>query len=262
MRSITATTALLFLTLGLVGCSGQSKPESAPEPQSTPVVASGPSQEEIANWADEALEKAELAWKESDGTALGMLSSNNGFWGAEGDDFEIPLNATCDALATMDARQFVIASIEIEDSYQDGVNAAYLAVAAENDYCAAREEALRVQAEEQAAAEAAAAAEKAAEAAMTVSQQQAVRKGNEYLDYTSFSRSGLIEQLEYEGFSNADATFAVDQISPDWNAQAAAKAQEYLDYTSFSRSGLIDQLLYEGFTREQAEHGANSVGLE
>lgn len=96
---------------------------------------------------------------------------------------------------------------------------------------------------------------------LTVSQKQAVRKAGEYLDYTSFSNSGLIAQLEYEGFSNADSTFAVDSLGIDWNEQAAKKAQEYLDYSSFSRSGLIDQLLYEGFTAEQAEYGTSAVGL-
>ncbi|XKG11107.1 Ltp family lipoprotein [Sutcliffiella horikoshii] len=34
----------------------------------------------------------------------------------------------------------------------------------------------------------------------------------DYLDYTAFSRSGLIQQLEFEGFSNADATYAVDEV--------------------------------------------------
>ncbi|MGW9167346.1 Ltp family lipoprotein [Agromyces sp. NPDC055658] len=96
--------------------------------------------------------------------------------------------------------------------------------------------------------------------AMTMGQQQAVGKAEDYLSFMAFSRTGLIEQLEYEGFSNADATFAVDHIAPDWNAQAAAKARSYLDTMSFSREGLIEQLVYEGFTQEQAEHGASANG--
>ncbi|WP_202409606.1 Ltp family lipoprotein [Halobacillus litoralis] len=32
----------------------------------------------------------------------------------------------------------------------------------------------------------------------------------DYLDYSSFSRSGLIDQLIYEGFSTEDATYAVN----------------------------------------------------
>lgn len=96
---------------------------------------------------------------------------------------------------------------------------------------------------------------------LTVAQEQAIGSAEDYLDYTAFSRSGLIEQLEYEGFSTDDATWAVDNVTVDWNEQAAASAQAYLDYSSFSRSGLIEQLEYEGFTPEQAEYGVNETGL-
>lgn len=95
---------------------------------------------------------------------------------------------------------------------------------------------------------------------LTIGQSNAVSKAKSYLDYTSFSRTGLIQQLEFEGFSVADATFAVDHVSPDWNAQAAAKAADYLDYTSFSRQGLIDQLVFEGFSLTEAEFGVAAVG--
>jgi hypothetical protein len=71
----------------------------------------------------------------------------------------------------------------------------------------------------------------------------------------------LIDQLVYEGYSKADASFAVDYIEVDWLEQAALKAQSYLDYSPFSRQGLIDQLVYEGFTQEEAVYGVNKVGL-
>lgn len=95
----------------------------------------------------------------------------------------------------------------------------------------------------------------------TVSQQNAERTARSYLEFTSFSRTGLIDQLEYEGFSTSDATWAVDRVAPDWNEQAALKAKSYLEYTSFSRAGLIRQLEYEGFTTEQAEYGVSQTGL-
>jgi hypothetical protein len=90
---------------------------------------------------------------------------------------------------------------------------------------------------------------------VSAGQQNALRTAEDYLAFTSFSRTGLIGQLEYEGYSTADATWAVDQLQVDWNVQAAKKAREYLDYTAFSRQGLIDQLLYEGFTPAEAEYG-------
>ncbi|MFG1793696.1 Ltp family lipoprotein [Nocardia sp. NPDC049149] len=94
---------------------------------------------------------------------------------------------------------------------------------------------------------------------ITASQRNAIRSARQYLDYSAFSRGGLIHQLEYEGFSTADATFAVDSLNVNWNEQAAKSAKQYLEYTSFSRSGLINQLVYEGFTRAQAEYGVNAA---
>ncbi len=83
-----------------------------------------------------------------------------------------------------------------------------------------------------------------------------------YLEYSEFSRSGLIEQLEYEGFTTTQAEYGVDAQGADWNAQAASSAADYLAYSAFSRSGLIDQLEYEGFTTAQAEYGVDAVGLQ
>jgi hypothetical protein len=95
----------------------------------------------------------------------------------------------------------------------------------------------------------------------TVNQKNARQKAEQYLDYSAFSRQGLIEQLEYEGFSNSDAEYGTDAVNADWREQAALKAKQYLDYSSFSRQGLIDQLVYEGFTQRQAEYGVSTTGL-
>ena len=95
---------------------------------------------------------------------------------------------------------------------------------------------------------------------VTMGQRNALSKANSYLSLTAFSRQGLIEQLEYEGFSHSDCVYAVNHCGADWNEQAALKAESYLELTSFSRSGLIDQLVYEGFTRAQAVYGVDAVG--
>lgn len=97
---------------------------------------------------------------------------------------------------------------------------------------------------------------------MSTSQTQAVRSARNYLEFKGFSRKGLIDQLKYEGYSQEDATFAVDHISPDWNEQAAKSARSYLDFKGFSRKGLIDQLKYEGYSDKQAAYGADAVGLK
>lgn len=96
---------------------------------------------------------------------------------------------------------------------------------------------------------------------VTTSQRNALRTAQSYLNTMAFSHKGLVEQLEYEGYSNEDATFAADNCGADWNVQAEKKAESYLSFMGFSHSGLVDQLEYEGFTPEQAEHGVSAVGL-
>lgn len=94
----------------------------------------------------------------------------------------------------------------------------------------------------------------------TLGERNALDKAYSYLNFMAFSYKGLIEQLEFEGFSHDEAIFGVDHCEADWNEQAALKAAQYLESSSFSRSGLIDQLEFEGFTTEQAEYGVSQVG--
>jgi hypothetical protein len=103
--------------------------------------------------------------------------------------------------------------------------------------------------------------------AYTPSQENAIASAQDYLDYSAFSRVGLIGQLSSkagEGFPKADAIFAVNHIKVDWNQQAAAAAKDYLDFSAFSRTGLIQQLeskAGDGFTHAQAVYGVNQAGL-
>ncbi len=97
---------------------------------------------------------------------------------------------------------------------------------------------------------------------VSVSKQNALKRAQSYLRYSAFSRKRLIEQLEYENYSNEDATYAADNVGADWNAQALKKAQSYLNYSAFSRKRLIEQLEYEGFTSEQSNYGVNNVGAD
>lgn len=94
----------------------------------------------------------------------------------------------------------------------------------------------------------------------TMGEKNAATKALSYLKFSAFSREGLIDQLEFEGFTRKEAVYGVDQSGADWNEQAAKKAASYLKYSSFSRSGLIDQLEFEGFTHPQAEYGVKAVG--
>lgn len=102
---------------------------------------------------------------------------------------------------------------------------------------------------------------------LTLSQEQAIGSAQSYLSMTAFSRKGLIRQLSSDagdGYSVADATFAVDYLKVNWNEQAAKAAKNYLSMTHFSRSGLIRQLessAGDGFTHSQAVYGVKKAGL-
>lgn len=102
---------------------------------------------------------------------------------------------------------------------------------------------------------------------MSRGQEQALRQAEDYLDFSAFSRQGLIDQLSspYGGqFSVADATYAADATGADWMAEAVEAAEDYLEFSSFSRQGLIDQLTSQygsQFTRAEAEYAVDSVGL-
>jgi hypothetical protein len=102
---------------------------------------------------------------------------------------------------------------------------------------------------------------------LTAGQEQAIGSAESYLGFTAFSRKGLIRQLSSdagEGFSVADATYAVGHIKVDWNEQAAKSAKSYLEMTHFSRQGLIQQLessAGDGFTHRQAVYGVTKAGL-
>lgn len=95
---------------------------------------------------------------------------------------------------------------------------------------------------------------------ITIGQSNALESALLYLETMPFSYTGLIEQLEYEGYSTEDATYAADNCGADWNEQAVKSAKSYLDLMPFSKEELISQLEYEGFTHEQAVYGVEQNG--
>ena len=98
------------------------------------------------------------------------------------------------------------------------------------------------------------------EAEPTFGEQNALKSAQSYLSITAFSHSRLIQQLEYEGYSNAEATYGADHCGANWCEQAAKCAANYLKISAFSQDGLIQQLKFEGFTDTQAAYGAAQNG--
>ncbi|WP_370248828.1 Ltp family lipoprotein [Nocardioides sp.] len=105
----------------------------------------------------------------------------------------------------------------------------------------------------------------------TPEQDNAIRAGLDYLEFSGFSRDGLIQQLSSaagDGYPRKVAVFAVTTIEKqgavDWKAEAVESARGYLDFSTFSCDGLIEQLSSaagDGFTREEATFAARKVDL-
>ncbi|MCD2493638.1 Ltp family lipoprotein [Lacrimispora sp. NSJ-141] len=99
-------------------------------------------------------------------------------------------------------------------------------------------------------------------AEISLEQRNALKKANDYLSFSAFSYTGLIHQLEFEGFSTENATYAADNCGADWSQQAAKKAKDYLSFSAFSYTGLINQLEFEGFSTEEAASAVDCCGAD
>jgi uncharacterized repeat protein (TIGR02543 family) len=96
----------------------------------------------------------------------------------------------------------------------------------------------------------------------TTGEKNALASAKDYLRVDEFSHDGLVDQLEYEGYTHSEAVYGADLCGADWYEQAVKCAKSYLKVDEFSRSGLIDQLEYEGFTSDQAVYGVDHCGAE
>lgn len=95
--------------------------------------------------------------------------------------------------------------------------------------------------------------------AATFGQKQALKKAKSYLRVMALSKRGLMNQLEYEGFSYKECKYGAKHCKANWKKQAAKKAKSYLKVMAFSKSSLYDQLIYEGFTKSQARYGVKKA---
>lgn len=90
---------------------------------------------------------------------------------------------------------------------------------------------------------------------VTTGEKNALRAAKNYLRILAFSYEGLIDQLEFDGYTSSEATYAAMNCGANWNEQAHLSAENYLDTMPFSREGLIEQLEFDGFTSTEATFG-------
>ncbi len=103
-----------------------------------------------------------------------------------------------------------------------------------------------------------------------------------YSEYSGANRSQIMAYLEGVGFSNFDATYAVNMLrvydsntpysSPKSSStekvatmgelNALKKATEYLNIMHFSKKGLKKQLLFEKFSESEAEYAVTKLDID
>ena len=99
-------------------------------------------------------------------------------------------------------------------------------------------------------------------ASETENQKRARLDAKTYYETSWFSRVGLIEQLEFDGFAATDATYGVDSLGVDWGVEAVGMADAAISSDWFSRQGLIDHFVYQGFTASEATTATDALGID
>lgn len=94
----------------------------------------------------------------------------------------------------------------------------------------------------------------------TLGELNALRRAITYISGQSFSASRLKKQLKYEGYTDEEAQYGVDNCGADWNEEAAGRARLYLRSSAFSKQRLREQLEYEGFSESQIDYALLAVG--
>ena len=99
---------------------------------------------------------------------------------------------------------------------------------------------------------------------LTSTEEQALETAQNRIDREGYGRLALVDTLRYEdGFSKADATFAVDNVRANWRQEAVERAQARIDGPPYTPTSLIAHVKQEGFSRDEAAFAVDHVcGLE
>lgn len=93
----------------------------------------------------------------------------------------------------------------------------------------------------------------------------ALKKAESYSNMMHMSKAAIYNQLvsEYgEKFTEEAATYAMENIKADWNANALAKAESYSETMHMSKAGIFDQLISEygeQFTKDEAQYAIDNI---
>lgn len=99
---------------------------------------------------------------------------------------------------------------------------------------------------------------------ISLGEENALQSAMAYLNNGSgFSKKELEEQLEYEGYSEGEVLYALNNCNADWSEQALTKMNGYLNNGSgFSKKGLIEQLEFNKFSENEIEFALRNCNVD
>ena len=83
-----------------------------------------------------------------------------------------------------------------------------------------------------------------------------------YIGVMPFSHGGLVQQLEFEGYTYEAAVYAADNCGADFREEALKAAANYLSVVPFSHTALIDQLVFDKYLNADAVYAADNCGAD
>ncbi|MGG5171864.1 TM2 domain-containing protein [Pseudarthrobacter sp. J1738] len=94
----------------------------------------------------------------------------------------------------------------------------------------------------------------AEDAAQTSGQLMAVLEAESTLRLHPHSRAALIKAVQEDGFSNVDATWAVDHLKISWNEEALLECRDFASQSWSSETEIKNHLKTKGFSEKQSSY--------
>lgn len=94
---------------------------------------------------------------------------------------------------------------------------------------------------------------------LTLTQENALARAKTYVSVMGISKKELVRQLELEGYSAEDASFAAINCGANYEFEALEKAESLLSIVELSKKGLAEQLEIEGFEKNEINFALDAI---
>ena len=92
-------------------------------------------------------------------------------------------------------------------------------------------------------------------------QRQALDAARDYLDIFDMSKKALKQQLEFDGYSNSEVQYALNNITANWSQEALDAVKDYLDIFDMSIKEIRSQLEFDGYTDNEIQYALANMNF-